>query len=582
MILSYERNKVPTFHELNVGEMAFNAADGISYTRLIDDSIVVVASSDTNLGHYRGLFEPTTELEYPRSNNPTDPESDSAHPGDYWHLGYEYVWLEGDLAGERGFKNDVMMYSALGWELLETDLDISGYVRTDGSSEMEGDLNLNGHKVINMDDGIDLEDGVNMKQYNALVTAVQNNYLPLDGSKSMQGVLNMALHKIIGVSDGVSMNDAINRGQLDDVIKDYLRTDGTNVMLADLDINNNNLINLAQGFAQTDGITVGQVNDLAQCINQTYMRIDGTSSILHDFSVSMHKVVNMRNGTGPTDAVNLRQLLRAQDYFYKKVEHEEESRGGDSAGKPVKLGPTGKLHTSFMEIKSFNYVGNWDPRIDEYPWPASDHEGGDFYSIDIPIDETYTWSTGNLAGKTAERGDALVFVRELPEETWDIIGIDLDASAYVKVDGSTPMQGHLSMGTHRILSVADGIDPTDAVNVGQIINLTDDFINTDGTVSMEAPLAMGGNKLINLADGSVATDAVTVRQLQAQRLTYVRVDGTIPMAAELNLDAHRVINMSPAVNPTDATNLNDLTDGLATKPTGDWVFDGTTLAITVG
>jgi hypothetical protein len=55
-------------------------------------------------------------------------------------------------------------------------------------------------------------------------------------------------------------------------------------------------------------------------------------------------------------------------------------------------------------------------------------------------------------------------------EGWRIREIDFDIDLYLKVDGSNPMTGDLHMGdgTHKILNVANGVQPGDAVNISQL------------------------------------------------------------------------------------------------------------------
>ena len=48
MKLNYEKGHIPTKYELRVGEVAYNAVDGIQYTKLKDDSIVQIGGSSSD------------------------------------------------------------------------------------------------------------------------------------------------------------------------------------------------------------------------------------------------------------------------------------------------------------------------------------------------------------------------------------------------------------------------------------------------------------------------------------------------------------------------------------------------------
>jgi len=46
MKLSYKSGQIPTKYELGVGEMAYNVVDGLSYTKMITDDIILVGGPD--------------------------------------------------------------------------------------------------------------------------------------------------------------------------------------------------------------------------------------------------------------------------------------------------------------------------------------------------------------------------------------------------------------------------------------------------------------------------------------------------------------------------------------------------------
>jgi hypothetical protein len=130
-------------------------------------------------------------------------------------------------------------------------------------------------------------------------------------------------------------------------------------------------------------------------------------------------------------------------------------------------------------------------------------------------------------------------------------------SGYVKRDGSLAMTGQLDLGSNKIVRLAPGSAAGDAVEWSQFAafvgiwnNLQQFYLKLDGTSQMAGPLNMGGKKITTLADGVDPTDAVTVEQL-AKRLP---LDGTSPMTGDLNMDSHKILNVAAAVADTDGPN----------------------------
>lgn len=115
--------------------------------------------------------------------------------------------------------------------------------------------------------------------------------------------------------------------------------------------------------------------------------------------------------------------------------------------------------------------------------------------------------------------------------------------------GNLTMSGaNINMGSGYIGLLA-GVNPTDAVNYGQVILRS-------GVNAMTADLAMGTHKITGLSAGTVSTDAANYGQ------TLLR-DGTNAMTAQLYMGNFRIGNLSPALSSLDAVNYGQtvLRDG---------------------
>ncbi len=127
----------------------------------------------------------------------------------------------------------------------------------------------------------------------------------------------------------------------------------------------------------------------------------------------------------------------------------------------------------------------------------------------------------------------------------------------IKRTGTVPFTANQSLGGFRLTSVADGINPQDAVTVNQFNAYTTVwnalqtyFMRLDGTTAMAASLPMGNNKITSLLAGTNGTDAVNKTQLDAK----VSKAGDT-MTGALNMGSQLITNLANPVAETDAINL---------------------------
>ena len=92
-------------------------------------------------------------------------------------------------------------------------------------------------------------------------------YLKRDGTVSMTGNLNMSLNKIIDCGQPTGTRDVTNKAYVDSEVgkkpdtNQVILRDGSNAMTSVLDMNNQRIINLGNATHNQDAITLKQVND---------------------------------------------------------------------------------------------------------------------------------------------------------------------------------------------------------------------------------------------------------------------------------------------------------------------------------
>jgi len=152
--------------------------------------------------------------------------------------------------------------------------------------------------------------------------------------------------------------------------------------------------------------------------------------------------------------------------------------------------------------------------------------------------------------------------------------------AAAQVDGlpsPSYMRGNLDMGDnpaapvfHKIVNLANGTNPADAVNKQQLDTLQT-FLNgleadllgclfTDGTNQMLAPLNMGGNRVEFMADPINVSDGVTKQYHDAAftnvTANYVKRDGSLAMLANLNMGGFKITNLNLAAPTQDGDGIS--------------------------
>ena len=114
------------------------------------------------------------------------------------------------------------------------------FLKTDGSTFMTSDLNMNEQKVKNMLDPVNEQDGVNKR----FLEAKLHDYLKTDGQTSLSFNLNMNNYKIINLKNFDSSNTNDTDVPNIKYIKDNYVNRSFGILQGDLNANNNKIINL--------------------------------------------------------------------------------------------------------------------------------------------------------------------------------------------------------------------------------------------------------------------------------------------------------------------------------------------------
>ena len=119
--------------------------------------------------------------------------------------------------------------------------ELRDYIKTDGSNQMTGDLNLNNKKIINVAEPYLSTDCANKAYITKVVNHLPTMFIDRLGNSSMLGNLNMNNKRINNLQNPILSQDATTLKFVSDMFLDRY---GTSKMLGNIDMNKQKIINV--------------------------------------------------------------------------------------------------------------------------------------------------------------------------------------------------------------------------------------------------------------------------------------------------------------------------------------------------
>ncbi|CAH3023414.1 unnamed protein product [Porites evermanni] len=165
------------------------------------------------------------------------------------------------------------------------------YLHVAGTNKMTNNLNMDNKKIINLRTPTSSTDAATKKYVDDKTSSGGSsgssldlsNYLKKDGTVTMTGNLNLGNKKIVGLATPTSNTDAATKKYVDDNsggspdLSDYLEKDGTVAMTGNLNLGNNKIDNLSDPTTDQEAANRGWVRKQIERFD--HHSGDGTSSI---------------------------------------------------------------------------------------------------------------------------------------------------------------------------------------------------------------------------------------------------------------------------------------------------------------
>lgn len=214
----------------------------------------------------------------------------------------------------------------------------------------------------------------------------------------------------------------------------------------------------------TDGLTI-QSEIILGSDGVSISGPGGTPPVIEDDQdIATKKYVDEHGGGGGVvTSVNgqIGDVLLDDEYFTKTSFLDVSSGAGD-AGAPVKLNSQGAIDASMMDVSAFYYVGPWTPTAGaEYP-DTTGQTPGAFWAVQ-ELSADYTFTGGELAGKTVSNGDFMVWAAA----GWSIMVGEMNPLLYYKLDGTQALTAEFAGGGQQIKNIAAATEAGDGVEFDQ-------------------------------------------------------------------------------------------------------------------
>jgi autotransporter adhesin len=397
--------------------------------------------------------------------------------------------------------------------------------------------------------------------------------------------------------------------------------------------------NVAAGTADTDAVNVAQLNTVGDQSNATATRLDGALMYDRNADGSVNRdsvtlagdaagngtvIHNVADGTAATDAVNVAQLNTVSDQgkanaakldgalMYDQnadgsVNHDSVTLGGSAAsgGTVIHNVAAGIADNDAVNVAQLNTVS------DQTTATATKLEGALIY--DKNADGSINHNSFTLAGDAAGGGTVIHNVAAGTADT-DAVNVaqlktisDQDEATATKLDGalmydknadgslnrnSVTLGNDASNGGTAIHNVANGVDASDAVNLGQlnavvngmvnnaVANEANPFISAEGSRETESAVSSGAHSIAAGANARATGASATAIGASASAsgsnaialgaAAHASADNSVALGHGSVADRadtvsvgtagqeRQIINVAAGVQGTDAVNVNQL------------------------
>ena len=187
----------------------------------------------------------------------------------------------------------------------------SNFFYRNGSSPMNGNINMNNNKIVGLKKPTGNSDAAT-KKYVDDSKVDGSVFLKIDGSKPMTGNLNMNNNRIFNIP---TPNGAYQPTPLIYTDLAYLHVNASNKMTNDLNMDNKKIIKLSTPTDDTDAASKTCVDDsISNQDFSSYLKRDGSNNMTGHLNVSGHKTINLEDPASDSDAVNKKYV---DSYIHK-------------------------------------------------------------------------------------------------------------------------------------------------------------------------------------------------------------------------------------------------------------------------
>jgi hypothetical protein len=425
---------------------------------------------------------------------------------------------------------------------------------------MTGPLAMSNNKITNLATGINAQDAINKSQLDTKLTKAGD---------AMTGTLSMTSNKITNLSDGTTSNDAINKSQLDTKV-----SKSGDTMTGALAMSNNKITNLGAGANITDAVNYQQLSLKAPTTyvdSQDNLRLlKAGDTMTGGLAMSFNKITNLGNGTNPNDAVNKSQLdLKADTTYVNTQDNLRVLKTGDTmtgalamtnnkiTGLLAGTNPNDAVNKSQLDLKADTTYVNSQDNLRALDTAVVHNTGdetvagtksftsrtvispnsGQSASAHLELNNgnlvwmrMFTNLSGGNYNSAVSAGDCAILTTQNNPANTPPTGVlfigphdGTGASGFKIAPTQNTSYKPLSLNTtNKIINMADGTNPNDAVNKSQLDLKSDiTYVNTQDNLrllkagdTMTGALSMNTtNKITNLANGTNANDAINKNQL---------------------------------------------------------------------